>query len=125
MKELDLLQILDLIAGSSGKFADDQERRRAWESERARLLMREPGKRPAAWWDYESLEPRNPEEPETWQLLRLGVLSDEELEDLEHDIWPRWERQARAASNGDEEVYWRKRRERGIPDTFSPNRKEH
>ena len=37
-----------------------------------------PGHRPWGWWEFDAPEPRNREEPEADQLLRLGMLTAEE-----------------------------------------------
>lgn len=72
-------------------FRDEDERREAWFAHREEILERwRPGSRPAAWWAFESPEPRerphgqptssdDPEEREFRQLNRLGVLSAEEV----------------------------------------------
>jgi hypothetical protein len=54
---LPLTQQIELVVGPGmgSAFRDESERHRAWERHRAELLAREqPGKRPWAWWFYDS-----------------------------------------------------------------------
>lgn len=41
-----------------------------------------PGHRDEDWWDHESSEPRDERIPEQEQLLRMGLLTDNELDEL-------------------------------------------
>lgn len=53
---LTLAQRMELAIGpgAASTFADDMERRTAWERHRAELMALEPpGRRPWAWWQYE------------------------------------------------------------------------
>jgi hypothetical protein len=86
---LDFPQLMDLLIrhgpiapDSRGRaFTSEAERLAAWEVHRDELLAREhiPGNRPAAWWDFESPEPRDHREAEADQLQRLGLLTPDEL----------------------------------------------
>ena len=83
------MQRLEFIIGDAGRrshFASEAERRAAWEVHRDALMRRRriPGRRIAAWWQYQTRELRNYAggEHETLQLLRLGVLDDGELPQL-------------------------------------------
>ncbi len=72
-------------------FKDEEHRRQLWAEHREQLLAykfgftmdeklgpREPGTRPAAWWNYEAPGPRLPGETQPEALDRMGLLSDDE-----------------------------------------------
>ncbi len=66
-------------------FADDHDRRAAWEEFRDVLLAQHrPGSRPAAWWVYEHRAemPRRDDEPQTPALYRLGEATQADIDDL-------------------------------------------
>ena len=75
---------MDLSLGPNERwkvFEDDAERRAAWEVHRERLMTGiNPGKRPDAWWTFESPEPYDRAVPECLQLYRIGELKGRELE---------------------------------------------
>ena len=111
---------------------DEASRREAWNTHRDRLMAEwekndRPGRRPKAWWRYDAAEPRDENQHETLQLLRLGEIGTAELEELKANHWPIYERQARSVATAhyftpkeSEVAYWAKRREYGIPDSWKP-----
>ena len=124
--ELSLEQFLNLLTGHWHEFfSSDEERREAWEWHRESLLARDdPGSRPSAWWDYDSSEPRNEEELEAAQLVRMGEIGEEELERAKK-TWRLYEGQARgiASLHTDDLSSWAReylehRHYHGIPDWY-------
>jgi hypothetical protein len=85
-RDLSLWQVWSLTVGDSafpGEFASDEDRRAAWERHRDELLAESGGRRPAAWWDYESPIPRPADRDlETPALYEAGLLSDTEIAEL-------------------------------------------
>jgi hypothetical protein len=83
-------QFWSLLLGEDPRrpaFASDADRRAAWALHREELRTNA-GTRPQGWWDYESPEPRSSEaEAEPDQLRRLGVLTPDEVAQI--DGW-RW-----------------------------------
>jgi hypothetical protein len=76
-------------------FSNERERRAHWEEFREQLLSRSVrGKRPWAWWQYDSPQPRDPGCHETLQLYRLGQLKGDELAAVMAD-WKEWAVKAR------------------------------
>ena len=82
----------DLLRGPrrQAAFASDEERRLAWEIHGEALIASVnyiPGSRCAAWWDYESPEPRGENDwddlTEAQHLRRMGLLSPQEIADFE------------------------------------------
>ena len=65
-------------------FADDADRRAAWEEFRADLLAQtRAGKRPSGWWVYEhATETPRYDAPETVTLHRIGEATQADLDDL-------------------------------------------
>jgi hypothetical protein len=62
-------------------FENEEERRAAWEAHRAELLAaHRPGKRPAAYWDYDCPFERLPHETDYQLLYRLVLLEPHEVE---------------------------------------------
>lgn len=58
-------------------FRDDAERKAIWQEVRDDLMTKTPaGRRPWAWWQYDSPEPRNEAETQAEQLERMGILSE-------------------------------------------------
>jgi len=77
-------QLFDLLLGDDGSFASDDERRRTWFLVRTEMLSDRPaGRRPAAWWDYETEAPKYGREPECLRLFRIGELFGDELAAVE------------------------------------------
>jgi hypothetical protein len=71
-------------------FDSDEERRDAWAIHRDALLAGErPGRRPRAWWQYESPIPYPGPDHETVTLYEAGLMSDEEIA----EITPWWREQ--------------------------------
>ena len=59
-------------------FDSDEKRREAWTYHREALLEHErPGRRPQAWWDYESPIPYPGYDAETMTLYEAGLMSTE------------------------------------------------
>jgi hypothetical protein len=82
-------QFWSLLLGEDPRrpaFASDADRRAAWELHREELRTNI-GTRPEAFWDYDATEPRTETEAETDQLRRLGVLTPDEVAQI--DGW-RW-----------------------------------
>ena len=83
------LETFDLRAGPLDwkdrppPFADDDERRAAWERHRAWLLDRrqDPGKWPEAWWQYDSGAPA---------ALRIRPAPDDPAREAHHVARCRW-----------------------------------
>jgi hypothetical protein len=71
-------------------FHTEAERREAWERHREHLLEREhAGRRPAAWWDYDSPIPRpSCRDDDARALYEAGLLSADEVAAL----MPEWRR---------------------------------
>jgi hypothetical protein len=60
-------------------FENDDLRRAAWERHREQLLEGEhAGRRPQAWWDYESPVRRNYKIEQCHQLYEMGALAEDE-----------------------------------------------
>jgi hypothetical protein len=77
--------------GTNSMFADDEERRAAWEERREALMVNyltpplRPGRRPFAWWRYEAQRPAHlsdypPRDFETPQDERAAALDEYEIE---------------------------------------------
>jgi hypothetical protein len=82
------------IPGRPG-FDNEDERRAAWEHHGAELTANiNPGHRPAAWWDYDSPEPREEGVKECTQLWRMGVMTERELA-YHMAFWAEWAAKAR------------------------------
>ena len=84
-RRLTIAQNLDLTIGNSGQlpppFRSDAERRKAWERHREFLLAQCHGKRPQAWWQYESPIPRPADRDyEEATLYEANLLMDRERE---------------------------------------------
>jgi hypothetical protein len=82
---LTIAQDLDLTIGNSGQlpppFRSDAERRKAWQRHREVLLAQCQGRRPQAWWQYESPIPRPADRDyEAATLYEANLLSDRERE---------------------------------------------
>jgi hypothetical protein len=68
----------------AGAFADDEERRAAWEVHREFFMSHcRYGGRPAAWWDYESPIPLPEDGYGPAALWEAGLLEPREREDCE------------------------------------------
>lgn len=66
-----------------------------WHAHREKMLAESSaGKRPWAWWQHESPEPRDPKIDESLQLYKLGLLTQAELEALK-PFWCETEKKAR------------------------------
>src|SRR3954447_18569012 len=64
-------------------FANEEERRAAWEYHREALLARErPGSRPRAWWEYDAPIRWPGYDRETVALYEAGLMSEEEIAEL-------------------------------------------
>lgn len=74
-------------------FASPEDRRAAWEWHREELIGRVPGRRPQAWWEYDSPEPLDWNDHQSRQLWRMGVLKGAELAQV-MAVWADWARQA-------------------------------
>jgi hypothetical protein len=80
---------LDLWLGPGrheSPFASEEQRREAWLRHRDRLLgvlPASPGRRPQAWWDYDSPIPWPGYERERSALWRAGALTEDERVELE------------------------------------------
>jgi hypothetical protein len=69
-------------------FADDDDRRAAWEEFRAELLAQtRPGARPSAWWVYEHRDamPRSAD-PQALALYRMGEATQADIDDLAAEL---------------------------------------
>lgn len=73
-----------LIGDFPNAFHSEQARREAWVRHRHEFSMNDLT-RPAAWWDYDSPEPRNRQEKSHIQLDRLGMLTESERRLLESE----------------------------------------
>jgi hypothetical protein len=86
--ELSRQQRFELIAtcfAPTRHFADDDDRRAAWNEFRSELLSQQrPGRRPSAWWAYEHPDemPTSAYEEETPMLYVLGEARQEDIDAL-------------------------------------------
>jgi hypothetical protein len=68
------------IEGEPDPFATDEDELAAWQVHRARMLGSiNAGFRPAAWWRFESPEPRDRTVEQAEQLGRMGALTHDEV----------------------------------------------
>jgi hypothetical protein len=102
--------------GDRPAFGSDVERREAWDRHRERLLKAcHLGRRPRAWWDYESpvRYPKNADYAVA-RLYEAGLLTDQELavftarwrEEFEHAQDPNFEHCIGHAKPGDTFANW-------------------
>ena len=65
----------------------------AWEDLRGEIMAawQKPGKRPWAWWLFDSPAPRDSDISQATQLKNLGILKGDELARTPaHDLGPDW-----------------------------------
>ena len=88
-RPLELEETFALRVGGNGfsdtcPFPGEEARREAWRfhGERITTDYEQAGKRPAAWWQFDSPEPRDERVYEAVQLVGMGLVTGPELKDL-------------------------------------------